>query len=90
VLVEGADDLGQVLARERLAPGEDEHAEVSAQSLRDAVNLVRLHLQLLARPVVQLVRKEAVCATHVAHARHEDVQQHRRERLPDGQLRVTL
>src|SRR5205814_2369340 len=90
VLVECADYLRKVFARERLAPGEDEHAEVSAQSLRDATNLVGLHLQLLARAVVQLVREEAVRAAHVAHARHQYVQKHRREGLAHGQLRVSL
>ena len=67
VLVEGADDFRQVLARERFAPGEDEDAEVAAERLGDALNFVRLHLKFLARAVVELVSKEAMRAAHIAN-----------------------
>src|ERR1041385_4216257 len=49
-----------------------------------------LHLQLLSRTIIQLVRKEAVGAPHVTNRCDEYVEQHWRERLANCQLRVTL
>jgi hypothetical protein len=51
---------------------------------------VRLHLQLLARAVVQLVREKTVRAAHIAHACDQYVKQDGRERLAQRKARVTL
>jgi hypothetical protein len=51
---------------------------------------VRFHLQFLARPIIELVRKETMRATHVAHRRNQNIQQHGRERLAGGHFGVTL
>ena len=59
-------DFRQVFARERLAPGKNQNTQIAAERLRDFFDLVRLHLQLLARTIVELVREEAVRAAHVA------------------------
>src|SRR4029453_4967978 len=45
--VKRTDDLWQVLSREWLATGKDQHAEISAESFRDLCDLVGLHLQFL-------------------------------------------
>ena len=65
--IKRADDFRQVFPSKWLAAGEDQHAEIPAESLRDAINLVRLHLEFLARSIVELIREEAMRATHVAH-----------------------
>src|SRR5436305_14535070 len=54
------------------------------------LDLLSLHLQLLAWAVVQLFREEAVRAAHVANRSHQDIQQHRRKRLTQSQPRVTF
>src|SRR5688500_4116758 len=90
VLVERTDDLGQVLSCERLAAGEHEHAEVSAKGLRNTGDLVRLHLQFLTRPVVQLLCKKAVGTSHVADACHQYVKEYRRDRAADNYAGVAF
>jgi len=54
----------------------------------DASDLIGLHLQLLTRTVVELVREETMRAPHVAHAGHENVEEHGRDRLSDQDARV--
>ena len=66
VPVERANDFRQILARKRLATGQNQNAEIAAQSLGDTLDLLRFHLQLLTRPVVQLVSEEAMRTAHVA------------------------
>ena len=44
VTIERTYDFRQIFAREGIAPGKDEHAEVPAESFGDTVDLVRLHL----------------------------------------------
>ena len=56
VCVKGARDFRQVLSRERLAAGENQDAEISAESFGDLFNFARCHLQLFARGVIELVR----------------------------------
>jgi hypothetical protein len=48
-------------------PARISDAQIAAQSFRDALDLVRLHLELLARPIVEFVSEEAVRAAHVAN-----------------------
>jgi hypothetical protein len=90
VAIKRVDNLGQVFAGKWLAAGQNQHAQVAAEGLSNAVNLMRLHLEFFAWPIVELVRKETVRAAHVAHAGHQDIQQHWRERLPRGHFGVTL
>ena len=65
--VKGPRDFRQVFARKRLATGKNQHAEVAAERFGDALDFVRLHLELLARAVVKLVSEEAVCTAHIAN-----------------------
>jgi hypothetical protein len=51
---------------------------------------VRFHLQLFARPVVELFGKETVRAPHIAYARNQYVQKYRRDRLSDDQSGVSF
>ena len=77
VLVKALRYFRQILARERLAAGKNQDAQIAAQRLRDLFNLVSLHLQLLARTVVQFFCEEAVGTPHVADRCHQNVQQNR-------------
>ena len=90
VVIESARDLRQVFARKRLATGENQNPKIPAQRLRDSFDFVGLHLELLARAVVKLVGEKAMCAAHVTHRSHQNIQQNRRERLSQSQLRITL
>src|SRR6185436_6070597 len=86
--VESARYFRKVLARKRFSAGENQDAQVATQRLRNTFDLVRLHLEFLARTIVELVCKETVRAAHVANGSHQNVQQNWRERLADCQLRV--
>src|SRR5207245_6832609 len=90
VPIERADDFRQVFARKWLAARQNQNSEIAAERLRDAINLVRLHLELLAGPIVQFVSEETVRAAHVAHGSHQNVQKDWREGLAQGHLRITL
>jgi hypothetical protein len=76
VLVKGAGDFGKIFPRERFASSENQHTEVSAERLRDALDLMRLHLQFLSRTIVEFIRKKTVCAPHVADRRNQNIQEH--------------
>ena len=73
VLVKRANDLRQVFSRKRLAAGKHKHAEIAAERFRDLGDLIRLHLQLFTRPVVELLGKKAVRAAHIADAGYKNV-----------------
>ena len=90
VLVERANDLGQVFSRERLAAREHQNAEIAAERFGDLGDLVSLHLQLFTRPVVQLLGKKAVRAPHIANARNQNIQKNRRDRPSDHDARVSF
>jgi hypothetical protein len=64
--------------------------KIAAERLRNLLDLVSLHLQLFARTIVELIRKEAMSAAHVTNRRHQNVKQNWREGLANRQLRVTF
>ena len=90
IRIKSSRDLRQVLTRKRLASSKNQNTEVATQRLRDSFDFMGLHLELLARAVVKLVGEKAMCAAHVTHRSHQNVQQNRRERLSQSQLRITL
>ena len=79
VLVKSAGDFGKIFPRERFAPSENQHPEVAAERLRDALDLMRLHLQFLARTIVEFIREKAMRAPHVADRRNQNIQEHGRK-----------
>ncbi len=64
--IKGTGDFRQVFSCKRLAAGKYQHTQVATQSLSNTVDFLCLHLEFLARTVVQLVGEKAVGAAHIA------------------------
>src|SRR6267142_2315577 len=90
VLIKRTGDLRQILARERLSAGKDQYTQIAAERFGYLFNLMSLHLELLARPIVQLLREKAMSAAHITDRSHKDIEQHGREGLADRQFCVTF
>src|SRR5262249_7995702 len=90
VTKEGIDDFGEIFARERLAAGENQHAEVAAQRLRNAIDFMGLHLKFLARPIVELVGEETMRAAHITNRGNQYIKKHGCEGLTQSHFCITL
>ncbi len=64
------DNFRQIFARERFAAGENQNAEISAESFGDFFDFVRFHLQFFARTIIEFFRKKTMCAAHIANWRN--------------------
>ena len=90
VFVKCPDDLRQILSGERFTAGKHKHTEIAAEGFGDPLDLVRFHLQLFTRAVVEFVRKKAMGTSHIADARHQNIEKHGRDRFSDQNTRVSL
>src|SRR4029079_10447494 len=63
----------------RFSTGQHKNTQIAAECLRDFPDLFGLHLELLSRAIVELLREKAVRASHIADARNANVEKHRRK-----------
>src|SRR5262249_53759315 len=82
IFVEPACDFRKILAREWLSTGDDQHSEVRTQCFADSHDVVRRHLQLLSRLVIEFIGEEAMDAAHVADGSDQNIEQDRRKWAP--------